>query len=95
MASNGFTDCNIEVRDLDKVGLVKETKPVIIALPDNISGWAEKAAATKLLKEKEDCGWTISTYLGSQDSFFSKDGKRYVKSIASRWVPKVDPVETE
>lgn len=79
-------DCTLEVRDLLKVGKKKITKDIIAEMPEGVS-WEKRSivAHDQCLKELE-AGWEVSTYFGSKDSFFEKDGVRYCKGNAYTYV---------
>lgn len=81
------SDCMMTVRGLENVGKNIERKEFKFKMPDcgyhNVKDVAAQEAE-KLAPE----GWKVSTYFGSKDSFFEKDGERHAKTTISRWVKK-------
>lgn len=75
---------DLEVQGLEYVGKVKETKPLVIEMPQDT--WKEKELAEKLAIAQTDEGWRPSLYFDSQSSFFTKDGKRYAQTHQYRYV---------
>lgn len=71
--------CDMKVRDLDRVGLIKETKALTFELSAEYLkkygvGSCDKKALGYLLEQdpddifQQEDGWVLSTYLGSQNS---------------------------
>jgi hypothetical protein len=81
--------CKAVVRDLDRVGLIRESKDLIVMLPDYES-LHNKEIACRLAKEQADEGWEPRLYFGSQTSFFAGGGKYFARTTQSRWVEKVE-----
>ena len=83
----GMVDCDMEVRGLENVGKKRESMPIVFEMPS--VGWGMKrGTAVELSQKAAPEGWTCSTYFGSQDSFFTKDGRDYARTTAYRWVEK-------
>lgn len=81
------TRCNVEVRNLEKVGKREEYKPFIFPIPDDVGYGKERdRAATQAALELCPEGWTPDTYFGSQDSFLIQDGKPMARCMIRRWV---------
>lgn len=80
-----YTECDIEVFGLDKLGKRMEHKKFDFEIPKDI----DKKELVKLSQElidKENEGWISDGYFSSQDSFFQKDGKNYARCMVRRWV---------
>jgi hypothetical protein len=80
------TPCVIDVRGLDNVGKQRENGSIEFELPPSTDFHNRKEIASVLAKEHCPDGWIVSTYFGSQDSFFKKDGKPYARTSTTRWV---------
>lgn len=76
--------CEIEVLGLDCVGKRYESKELVFEL--DCSGYRPKEKAAELAQSFADEGWTASKYFGSQDSFFTTDGKRFARTTQHRYV---------
>ena len=80
------TSCSFEVKGLSKVGLKKESKELLVPIPNSGYGRDRENA----IKEAEKAcpeGWEVSLYFGSQNSFFNdEDGQRMARTTISRWV---------
>lgn len=76
--------CDIEVRHLKRVGMRKETKPLEFIMPDGYSEMKENAR--KAAAENTPEGWEANTHFGSQNSFFTREGKGWARTTISRWV---------
>lgn len=78
------TDCKAEVFGLDRIGKKMEHKEFEFEMPD--AKWEERSevAAETALRLCPD-GWIPSSYFGSQDSFFKRDGKNMARTTIRRW----------
>lgn len=63
----GARPIEFEARGMDKVGLKKESKPLVFPIPDT-EKWSEKEWAAKNAQRYAEIGWTADTYFGSQTS---------------------------
>jgi len=81
-------ECDIEVRDLDKVGKVRQQDILVIEMPQETDWKKQKEIAYEIAKAKCPEGWIASSYFNSQNSFFKKDGKEYAQTQIVRWVEK-------
>ena len=82
------TDCEIKVFGLDKVGKQVESKPFEFELPRKRYQMSELEVANIAKELLKDSSWIPSTYFGSKDSFFDRDGKPYARTHMKRWVGK-------
>lgn len=79
-----------EWHNADKVGLRREVREVVLDItgsPRSYSPSGETAIRDLYEKTKEP-GWVSDVYLGSQNSFFEKDGRKYARFPEYRWVPE-------
>lgn len=85
----GYTECDIEVKGLDKIGSKMENKHFEFEIPD--VGWGSKRTDTAIRIVQEVCpeGWEPDLYFQSQNSFFSKDGQDFARTIIRRWVKNI------
>ena len=82
----GYTECEIEVHLLDKVGKKMEHKTIEFELPETNTLFRNKDMAEKVCVEYCPEGWVPDLYFGSQGSFFTKDGKQYARTTIRRWI---------
>jgi hypothetical protein len=84
-----YTECDIELNGLEKLGKKMQHKEFEFELPrQNMSQRDSKELtkiANKLLSDLNE-GWSSDTYFGSQNTFFVKDGKTYARCTIRRWV---------
>lgn len=78
--------CEIDVPDSSRIGKIRESKNFEFEMPV-LNYPSNRASVAKMIAAKK-CpdGWTPSTYFGSRDSFFKKDGKEYARTTIYRWV---------
>lgn len=84
LASSG---CEFEVGGLENVGKIKEHDTMVFLMPAHDWNSRNKIAHEEAKKHTPE-GWEASTYFGSQDSFFRKDGAEYARTNIYRWVDK-------
>ena len=80
-----YTECDIEVFGLEKLGKRMEHKKFDFEVPKDIDK-KELAKLSQELIDKENGGWISDGYFSSQDSFFTRDDKRYARCIVRRWL---------
>ncbi len=89
--SEDFTDalfgiacrpCIFKTRSLESIGKEQITEEVIIEID---KARDKKEALRKVSELDSTDGWEYSTYLGNQDSFFSKDDKHYVRTTRTKY----------
>ena len=85
-------DCKATIRGLDKVGMVRISKPLIFE-----TEWTrDRQQVEKMAVEKADKGWTPNLYFNSQDSFFTKIGENeqvYARTHQFKWVDEEEAAE--
>ncbi len=85
-----YTKCkSVEVLNLDRINKKHEHKPFEFELPvvdDRFNYEQREKIAKECVKDLCPDGWVADTYFSSQNSFFSKDGKEYARTIIRRWV---------
>lgn len=87
-----YSKClEIHIPDLgiSEIGKKLETDSFSFELPES---WGIEADIKKLLeiaRAKIPVGWITNDTFQSQNSFFTKDGKRYARCMIKRWVDKV------
>lgn len=84
----GETHCKVKYGELKNVGKKEEYKEFIFEIPSISSYRREdrKTIAKEIVKEVCPEGWEPDLYFGSQDSFFTKDDKKYARTMIRRWV---------
>jgi hypothetical protein len=84
----GYTECSMEVFNLDQVGKKMEHKPFEFEIPQD-SPWKKgREIIAEIAKEKCPEGWKPDLSFSSQGSFFRKDDKQYARTTIRRWVDK-------
>ncbi len=89
LARFGETPCKIDVFGLDRIGKTHEHKNFEFAITRDLEYGGripilQKMANELLLEEGE--GWSTTDTFSSQNTFFEKDGKKYARCIARRYV---------
>lgn len=82
-----YTDCNIEVSELGRVGKKMEHK--YLEFPINaqgIYGNDRVKIASETSKQFIPEGWISDDYYSSQQSFFTKDNQQYARVIIRRYI---------
>jgi len=83
------TDCEIDVNHLNKIGKKMENKSFEILLPDNVDRYSDTDVLRSLAQDevnKLGQDWIVDSYFSSQNTFFTKDKKSYVRCTIRRWV---------
>jgi len=79
------TPCKASAHNLDRLGKTMELKTFTFEMPYN--GYQDrKTVAAITAKKMCPDGWTPDLYFGSQDSFFTKNGKKMARTTIRRWV---------
>lgn len=83
-----YVKCKCEVIGLDKIGKIHENKYHEFEIPQNLASNEEKLLelAIKSLADNNMEEWIPDNYFRGQNSFFSKDGKKYARVIIRRYV---------
>lgn len=88
-----YTDCEVEVYGLDKLGKTQEVENFEFEMPNDLDRWKgidfDKKIkmicfAALIDAKKED--WESDNYYRSQNSFFDKDGKKFARVTIRRWI---------
>jgi len=83
-------DCELETRDLEHVGKIREREELVFEMPEGSSISRDKEAANIEASKATPEGWEYSSYFNSQDSFFTEDGKSMARTSILRWIDKDD-----
>lgn len=84
-----YTHCQkAEVFYLERIGKKMEMADLQFQMPPGSAEYGDgrKEAAAKEALRVAPKGWTPSTYFGSQDSYFYKDGELWARTTIRRWV---------
>lgn len=83
-----YVDCEMELRGTDNLGKLKvsESFDVSMGKEESYSDRKGRAKAAALSQCPE--GWVISTYFGSQGSFYTKDGEEFGRTTITKWIDK-------
>lgn len=79
-------ECIVDVRYLERVGKKRESIRLEFEIPEDTPWDKQKEIAVEISKSICPIGWVPSTYFGSKDSFFDRDGKKYAQTTMYRWV---------
>ena len=83
-----YTECQeVEVRNLDHVGKIRERQGFIFEMPKSDWNTRQEIAANKALELCPE-GWIPDIYFGSQDSFFAENNVEYARTSMSRWIER-------
>jgi hypothetical protein len=83
------TDCEIDVNHLNKIGKKMENKSFEFLLPDNFDRYTYTDVLRSIAQDevnKLGQDWIVDSYFSSQNTFFTKDKKNYVRCTIRRWV---------
>lgn len=80
------TPCAISWSGLDVVGKKMEIKKYEFELEDQSRGDQVENALSQIGRMTLPDGWVPDNYMGSQDSFFQRDGKTWGRVTIRRWV---------
>ena len=88
ITGQGFLEVDIDVRNLEYVGLKKVKKELIFIIPEDNKWTYEKDYAIKNAQIFADIGWRAETYFSSQNSFFTNkdDEKRYARTTQYQYI---------
>ena len=87
LSQRAYVDCDVEVRELDRVGKKHEWTTFEFEVPKNIKASSENA--NELAKHADSLlsdGWQADEYFGAQNSFFKQDGKQYARVTIRRYI---------
>lgn len=84
ITGRGCCPADMEVRDLDKVGKIMETKTLDFLLPE-CPIQDRKRVAADIAKRLCSGGWVPDTGFDSQRSFTYDDGRTTAHTICRRW----------
>ena len=83
----GYTECeSMEIYNLDYFGKKMENQKFEFELPSTSSYEDEKRIAIQMVDDECPSGWEADHYFSSQDSFFTRDGKKWARCTIRRWV---------
>ncbi len=95
ITGRGYVDCELDLRGLDRVGMIREIKPLEFELPARLAHKrGERQLAEELCDSFAEEGWVADGYFGSQSSIQHRDGKRIAVGRQVRWVPR-EPTPTK
>ncbi len=83
-----FTKCEVNVNRLERVGKTHKHRVLEFMIPKEISASHNAKELHKIaqqLLDMEGNGEVADGGFGSQDTFFTKDGIPYARTIARRW----------
>ncbi len=88
--SNANVEVDGEVMNIDKIGKKMEHKPHEFELTRDIwqSDKLKEHARAMVLAKLKNTEWEPDLHFYSQDSFFTKDGKKWVRTTIRRWIDK-------
>ena len=86
LSRQGYVECECNTGDLKKIGKKHENKYFEFEIVYSKSKEDLTLACNEALFQQGMCEWESDNYYGSQNSFFSKDGKDYARTVIRRWV---------
>jgi hypothetical protein len=81
-----YTDCEVELIKIDRVGKVMTHKKHSFEIPKEIKHQRDVSKLISLCEATKPDGWVSDNNFSSQDTFFSKDGKDYAQTTIRQWV---------
>jgi hypothetical protein len=81
------TPCTIDVHGLQNVGKTRLMEQITFPIPKHEWGKKHDVAREEAKKHTPE-GWTVPTYFGGQDSFFTKGEQEYARGTMVKWVNK-------
>lgn len=87
LARVSIESCEVNAKH---VGTKRESMALVLPLPDEADYTNYREVATSEIEKHCPEGWEPSLYLGSQNSFFSHGGQKFVRTTAYRYVPRED-----
>ena len=83
----GNTEGEMEVRGLQYVGLKRIWQDFIVEVPDHLlPAYSHKEELVEYARSLVREGWMLDPYLGSQKSFFQKEGKTHARMHIFKFV---------
>jgi hypothetical protein len=79
-----YRPCSYSIIGTDVLGKQRYQEDYIFEI--NTFRNIEQAKLTAITLSQQDPIWNYSSYFGSQDSFFSKDGKYYAKTTRYKYI---------
>tara|TARA_R110000772_G_scaffold249530_2_gene363908 strand:+ start:60663 stop:61079 length:417 start_codon:yes stop_codon:yes gene_type:complete len=84
--TSGSVKCEAEIKGLDKIGKVQEIKRIEFKVKSD--KFHDKEKAIEQARKYNNAGWIAEEYFSSQDSFFSKGGENWARTILRRHTAK-------
>lgn len=85
LARVSIESCEVNAKH---VGTKRESMALVLPLTDD--AFYNREVAIREIEKHCPEGWEPSLYLGSQNSFFSHGGQKFVRTTAYRYVPRED-----
>lgn len=86
LSRQAFIECDVEVKNLDKVGKTMEHKEFEFPLPKNLDSHRDRKPIAEYCQSLLSDGWVADTGFSSQNTFFTKDEQKWARTIIRRWV---------
>ena len=86
LSRQGYMNCECSTGDLTRVGKKHENKYFEFEITYSKTKEDLSLACNEALFQQNMHEWVPDNYYRSQNSFFSKDGKDYARTVIRRWV---------
>jgi hypothetical protein len=86
LSRQAHIDCDIDVGILEKVGKTHKNDSFEFKIPNCFTGYDHKVEIVKHAQSLVPDGWICDKYMGSQNSFFTKDGENWGRIIIRTWI---------
>jgi hypothetical protein len=86
LSRQGYIECECNTGELEKIGKKHENKYFDFEITYSKSKEDLTLACNEALFQQGMHEWESDNYYSSQNSFFSKDGKDYARTVIRRWV---------
>ena len=86
LSRQGYVECECNTGDLKMIGKKHENKYFEFEIAYTKSKEDLILACNEALLQQGMHEWESDNYYNSQNSFFSKDGKNYARTVIRRWI---------
>lgn len=93
----GHVDCDVELRGAERVGKIRETRPLEFTFEHDRNSGARDARdkAKDICQQYADEGWFAATYFGSKGAVQQSGDTVLARTSQYRWVDQVEPGDSE
>lgn len=86
LSRTAMVDVELQVQGTERIGKKHEHQSFEFKIPEHLVGYGKKDEVIKHAKTLIPKGWQADNYMGSQNSFFTKDRESWGRIIIRRWI---------